>query len=91
MNILQRDMWRGEPMKQANCIWLRKTVAGRELDAIGELWLIQLGWDIRLFVDGQFVRSQVCRTQDEVFDTIDEWQAALRQKGWAVNPPDAPH
>ena len=51
---------------------------------IGELWLVQLGWDIRLFIDGEFQCSKVCRTEDEVFDTIDVWRDALMAKGWTL-------
>jgi len=61
-----------------------KTVRDRDRDreraAIGELWVVQLGWDIRLFVDGDFRRSNVYCTEDEVFDTIGEWRDALKAR-----------
>lgn len=28
------------------------------------------------------VRSQVCRSLDEILETVDEWEAAMRAKGW---------
>jgi hypothetical protein len=50
------------------------------------LWLVQLGWELRLLVEDDFQRSHVCRSQDEVFDTMDEWRDALKAKGWMVPP-----
>lgn len=81
-DILARP-WNGEPLKQGHAVRLHKTIGGRERDAIGELWTHELGWEIRLFVAGEWQRSQVCRTQDEVFNTADEWRDALKAKGWA--------
>ena len=34
-------------------------------------------------MDGAFLRSQVCRSQEEVLDTSDEWKKGLVEKGWA--------
>ena len=42
----------------------------------------QLGWELRLDVAGSLQRSQVCRSQDEVLDTADQWKAAMLEKGW---------
>jgi len=48
------------------------------------LWSHQLGWELRLVVDGDdFRRSQVCRSQDEVLDVTEQWQAAMVGRGWA--------
>lgn len=47
-----------------------------------ELWSHQLGWELRLMAGGQFLQSQVCRTQDEVLDTSDAWKAGMAPKGW---------
>lgn len=83
LQILQREFWSGRPVKQGDALRLRKTKDGRERTALGELWSHQLGWELRLLVDGEFVQSRVCRAQDEVFDTADAWKAALIDKGWA--------
>jgi hypothetical protein len=37
----------------------------------------------RLDVAGSLYRSQVCRSQDEVFDTSEAWKTAMMDKGWA--------
>ena len=43
----------------------------------------QFRWELQLILDGEFERSQVCRTQDDVFGTVEVWRAALHEKGWA--------
>jgi hypothetical protein len=41
-----------------------------------------LGWTLRLIGGSNFFRSQVCRTQDEVFDVAEAWKAEARAQGW---------
>lgn len=41
------------------------------------------GWELRASVDGDdFLRSQVCRRDVDVFDTAAAWRAAAEAKGW---------
>ena len=44
----------------------------------------QWGWEMQLLVGSQLevVQTQVCRSQDEVFDTGEQWRAAMIEKGW---------
>jgi hypothetical protein len=42
-----------------------------------------LGWELRLSVRDELSRSQVCKTEREVFDTSDAWRAEAVTKGWA--------
>lgn len=83
LHVLQRAVWDGVPKKQADFLRLRKEKNGRELVAVAELWTHRFGWELQLILDGEFQRSQVCRSQDEVLDTVDQWKAALLEKGWA--------
>jgi hypothetical protein len=47
-----------------------------------ELWSHEFGWELRLVVDGgELIRSQVCRSQDEVLDVTEQWKAAMVGKG----------
>jgi hypothetical protein len=41
-----------------------------------------LGWELRLQVGQNLVRSQVCRTQTDVFNIADEWKREAKGKGW---------
>ena len=40
------------------------------------------GWEVRLLVGSQLeiVRTQVCRTQEEVLSTGEQWRAAMIEK-----------
>ena len=31
---------------------------------------------------GELVRSQVCRNEDEILDTQENWKVAMINKGW---------
>lgn len=41
-----------------------------------------LGWELRLTAGDLFIRSQVCKTQTQVFDTSEAWQKEAILKGW---------
>jgi len=49
------------------------------------LFTHQLGWEVRLLVGSQLevVHTQVCRDQEEVLRTGEQWKAAMIEKGWA--------
>jgi hypothetical protein len=40
------------------------------------------GWELRVESKDELARSQVCRSQKEVFDTADAWKAEAEAKGW---------
>lgn len=66
-------------------------------EPIGEMWKAtlgtrtircavathRLGWELRLSVGDELMRSQVCKTQNQVFDASEAWQAEANQKGWS--------
>jgi len=63
---------------------------------IGDMWTLKrgdltmrcavsthaLGWELRLSAGSSFSRSQVCKTQADVFTTADTWKAEALGKGW---------
>ena len=84
MSTLYRENWTGPPVKHSDGWRLEKTIAGRQRHAVCELWVHPLGFELRLVTDGgEFQRSQVCRSQDEVLTVTAEWKAAMIEKGWA--------
>jgi hypothetical protein len=42
-----------------------------------------LGWELTLTANGQLVQYRVCRIQEEVLSTGEQWRAAIVEKGWA--------
>ena len=77
-DVLQRLTWCGTPFRMDECFHLQKG----SHQASCQLWSHQFGWELRLELAGELHRSQVCRSQEDVFNTIEEWKAALVEKGW---------
>jgi len=78
MEVLQRDLWTGEAKSQGDVFTLTKA----DRRATTALWTHQLGWELRLTIGAEMVRTQVCRSEDEVFSTGETWKAGLWVKGW---------
>lgn len=80
VQVLQRSTWNGDPKELGDVFRLTKN--RRHARAV--LFTHQLGWELRLFVGAQqeVVQTRVCRTQDEVLSTGEEWKAAMLEKGW---------
>ena len=65
---------------------------------IGDMWVIQrrghrarcliathpLGWELRVMQGANLMRSQVCKSQTEVFDAADDWKHEHTKNGWDV-------
>ena len=47
-----------------------------------ELWTHQLGWEVRLEINGDLQRSEVFRSQDDVLTACEAWKAVMMTKGW---------
>jgi hypothetical protein len=43
----------------------------------------RLCWELRLTAGSNFLRSHVCKTQTEVFETSATWKAEAISKGWS--------
>ena len=73
----QRENWDGHPVDLGDAWVLRKG------DKVARCSLVthQLGFELRLLTT-DLVRSQVCRSSDEVLDTHEAWKAAMLSKGW---------
>ena len=82
-DVLQRPDWYGNATKRGELFRVRKSRGGHSLEAVGELWTHQLGWEVRLVIAGELHRSEVCRSQDDVLTAGEQWKAALVDKGWA--------
>jgi hypothetical protein len=83
-DILQREIWNGPPAMLGEDWTLRKVVCGHPRQAVCELWSHQLGWELRLVIDGgDLRRSQVVRTNDEILALTKQWKAAMVGRGWA--------
>ncbi len=71
----------------------------RKVQILGDLWTAskgdktlrlqlrthQMGWELRAFVGLDMHRSQVCKTEADVFSTSDGWKGEAVAKGWTVS------
>lgn len=77
---------------------LRPYNDSRKVEILGDLWAMTrkgsslrvqarthpLGWELVAFVAGEMHRSQVAKTEPEVFDLSDKWKAEAVAKGWTA-------
>jgi len=80
MQVLQRPDWHGSPIDLGELFILKKN----SREATCKLRSHQFGWELLLFVGQQIevVQTQVCRSQDDVLTTGEQWKAAMVEKGW---------
>jgi hypothetical protein len=82
MQVLQRRDWDGHAKQLDDLLRLKKN----RRTARAVLFTHPLGWEVRLLVGGQrvgkAVRTQVCRSQEDVLSTGEGWASEMRCQGW---------
>ena len=73
----RREHWEGHPVELGDAWVMRKG------DRVARCILVThpLGWELRLMTP-DLLRSQVCRSSDEILKTLEEWKAAMVGKDW---------
>ena len=74
--------WTGTPALLVVVWTLHKASACRARETRCEMWSHPLGWELRVSADGEFVRSEVCRSLVGYLDVADGWKGAFVEKGW---------
>jgi hypothetical protein len=72
-----REDWYGAPIELGNAWILRKD------NKVARCLLVThpLGWELRL-ITTDLLRSQVCRSSEEILNTHEQWKTAMIEKGW---------
>ena len=83
VQVFRRDARYGEAKELGHLFRVQKTRGDRAFNGVCRLMSHELGWELRPEIDGDLQRSAVCRSQDEILDTIEQWKAAMIEKGWA--------
>jgi hypothetical protein len=90
-NVLQRSGWLPEFAKRLETTAMLQRAAqrdpGRTVTATIEIWSHQFGWELKLFVDGGLVRSQVGRELVALTAAAAEWHTAMISEGWRASEP----
>lgn len=77
IQVLQRDLWNGVPRELGT--W---TLHKNGHEAICRMFSHALGWELRLELDREMTRTAVCRSQEDVFSTEEDWKRVCQEKGW---------
>jgi hypothetical protein len=77
MEALTRS-WDGTPREQA-FVWLLQKGRSRARCA---LWSHPLGWELRVTINGELLRSQAYREADDVLSDVADWRQQFAAKGW---------
>jgi hypothetical protein len=73
----QRENWNGHPVELGDAWTLRKGTKVARCVLVSH----QLGWELRLTV-GELLRSQVCRSSEEILNTQELWKTVMMGKRW---------
>ena len=83
--VLSRPEWQGNPIQLGELFVVRKAGSGcaaaREARCI--LQTHQLGWELRLMIGEELLRSEVCPDRESVHTTGETWKQAMVEKGWS--------
>ena len=74
--------WTGTPALRGTLWTLHKASGCRAREAKCEVVSNPIGWELRLTVDGELVRSEVCRSMTGYRDVADGWRIAFVELGW---------
>jgi hypothetical protein len=79
MPSLTRFDWDGTSRPVAN-VWTL-TKSGRPMTC--SLVTHPIGWELRLRIGSELFQSELCRTEDNVFDVSGKRRSEAEAKGWA--------
>jgi hypothetical protein len=84
MQVRKREFWNNrEPERLPDAWRMTKAKGDYTLTAVCEVWAVELGWDLRLMIDGNSLQlGSLCRSGREMVDRAEEWKAAMVEKGW---------
>lgn len=82
MNTPQREHWNGRSADLGEAWRLRKMGCGSAKEAVYRLVSHQFGWELRLEANGELIGSQVCRNNEQVLTTQEQWKKAMMHRGW---------
>jgi hypothetical protein len=83
MNSPQRTDWSGQAVDLGERWRVRRQGCDAAREAVCRLFSHPLGWELRVEVDAQLVRSEVCRSEAQVTQVSEGWKSAMIDRGWA--------
>jgi len=85
MQVPKREFWNNaEPERLPDQWRMTKAKGDPTMTAVCEVWTHEMGWELRLQVDGQgLLMSSLTRSGAEMLTRVEEWHRAMLEKGWA--------
>ena len=83
LQVRKREFWNNAEAVRLPDAWrMTKVQDDHILTAICEVWAVEMGWDVRLQIEGRGLQmAAFCRSSREMVDRAEEWRAML-EKGW---------
>jgi hypothetical protein len=79
----QRAGWTGRAVNLGEQWRLRRQGCEGAREAVCRLFSHPLGWELRVEINAQLVRTEVCQSEARVAGTSGGWKAAMIDRGWA--------
>jgi hypothetical protein len=81
----RREFWNDDPERLPDGFTVTKPNGDHVLTAVCEVWTHEMGWELRLQVDGKgLLMSSVTRASAEMLTSVEEWHRAMLEKGWTA-------
>ena len=83
--VPKREFWNNaEPERLPDQWRMTKAKGDHTMTAVCEVWTHEMGWELRLQVDGQgLLMSSLTRSGAEMLTRVEESHRAMLEKGWA--------
>ena len=86
MQVRKREFWNSaEPERLPDEFVMTKQQGDHTSTAVCECWVVDLGWNLRLMIDGHgLLLSSIARSGRELVDTVEKWKATMIAHGWRL-------
>ena len=93
IHLHKREFWNNAEAERLPDAWrLTKVQDDRFVTAVCEVWAVEIGWDLRLQIEGRGLQTAaLCRSSREMVDRAEEWRAMLRKKAGNGAPCETPY
>jgi hypothetical protein len=79
--VARSTQQRSNPERLPDAWRVTKVKGDHTMTAVCEVWAVELGWDLRLMIDGHgLLMSSVTRSGAEMLARIEEWHCAMIEK-----------
>ena len=81
----QREFWRNsEPERLPDQWQVMEANDDHTMTAVCEVWAVELGWDLRLMIDGHgLLLATVEGSVPRMLARVEKWRATMLAKGWS--------